>query len=323
MSFLMILIYLQTNHPQTKIMNRKQVISFSLILGLASFFYACQPELTNPNPATPNITGDFRAKINGVQWVANKATGAARTLGIINISGQGTDGKTITMTLQDSGVRTYFLTPNALQAGAYQDSASGSIGFGSNASADTSKAGGIVNITVIDTVRKTISGTFRFKVYRATDSATRSLTEGVFNNISYAPVVVAPSGTDTFRVKVDGVDFPYTSLNGIRLTTPLDIVSVTASTANSAKTVGITMPGNVTVGTYNFVPFGFDYIGQYNINTSATSGIYMSSNAGSVQILEHNLTTKRIRGNFTFRAKALLSADSANLTAGYFSVKYP
>lgn len=304
-------------------MNRKQVIPFSIILSLLILFYACQPELSSPNSTNPNVTGDFRAKINGVQWVANRASSAARTLGIINITGQGTDGKTITMTLQDSGVRTYYLTPNALQAGAYQDSAAGTTGFASNASADTSKAGGIVNITVIDTVRKTISGTFRFKVYRATDSATRSITEGVFNNISYAPVVVTPSGTDTFRVKVDGVDFAYTSLNGIRLTSPLDIVSITASTANSAKTVGITMPGNVTAGTYNFTPGGFDYIGQYNINTSATSGIFMSSYTGTVEVLEHNTTTKRIRGNFNFKAKSILTRDSANLTAGYFSVKYP
>ncbi len=306
-------------------MNRRQIIPFSItVILLTSFFYACQPELTNPSSTNPNVTGDFRAKINGVQWVANKSTGAARTLGIINISGQGTDGKIITMTLQDSGVRTYYLTPNALQVGAYSDSATGSTGFGSNASADTNKAGGIVNITVIDTVRKTISGTFRFKVYRAIDSATRSITEGVFNNISYAPPVVTQSGTDTFRVKVNGVDFPYASVNAVRLTTPIDIVSVTASTANLGKTVGITLPGNVTVGTYNFAPLGFDYIGQYNINTTATSGIYMSSYTGTVEVLEHNLTTKRIRGNFSFKARTLLPpADSANLTLGYFSVKYP
>jgi hypothetical protein len=304
-------------------MNRKQVISFSLIIGLVSFFYACQPELTNPSSTNPNVTGDFRAKINGVQWVANKASSAARTLGIINISGQGTDGKLITMTLQDSGVRTYFLTPNALQAGAYQDSASGSIGFGSNASADTSKAGGIVNITVIDTVRKTISGTFRFKVYRATDSATRSLTEGVFNNISYAPVVVAPSGTDTFRVKVDGVDFPYTSIGCFRIAFPVDIISITANSASANKVVGLTLPGNISAGTYNFTASSSDYIGQYTINTNVAPGIYMGSLTGSIQVLEHNLTAKRIRGNFNFKAKALFLPDSANLTAGYFSLKYP
>ncbi len=306
-------------------MNRRQIIPFSItVILLTSFLYACQPELSSPNSTNPNITGDFRAKVNGVQWVANRASGASRILGLINLTGQSTDGKTITITLQDSGVRTYALTQTALNAGVLSDSSAGTISFTSNGSADTSKAGGSVNVTVIDTVRKTISGTFRFKVYRATDSSSRSITEGVFNNLSYAVTLQQPSGTDTFRVKVNGVDFPYASVNAVRLTTPIDIVSVTASTANIAKSVGITLPGNVTVGTYNFAPLGFDYIGQYNINTTATSGIYMSSYTGTVEVLEHNLSTKRIRGNFSFKAKTLLPPpDSANLTAGYFSVKYP
>lgn len=302
-------------------MNRKQVISFSLIIGLVAFFYSCQPELTNPNTTNPNVTGDFRAKINGVQWVANKAASAARTLGIINITGQGTDGKIITMTLQDSGVRTYYLTPNALNAGAYSDSAAGPIAFASNGSPDTSKAGGVVNITVIDTVRKTISGTFRFKVFRATDSSTRSITEGVFNNISYAPVVITPSATDTFRVKVDGVNFPYVSLISTRVTTFFNMITINANTANDARTVALNLPGTATPGIYQYVGWSsVELVGQYNVMSPSLA---MASTSGSVQILEHNTSTKRIRGNFNFIAKVLIGRDSAVITDGYFSVKYP
>src|SRR3979411_83577 len=91
-----------------------------LLMGLFSF-NACQKELTDPNgTGVIGGTGDFRAKINGVQWVAS-VSGASKMSGVISVFGAG-GGKQIAITLQDSGVHHYTLSLVSLQAGALTDS---------------------------------------------------------------------------------------------------------------------------------------------------------------------------------------------------------
>jgi hypothetical protein len=122
------------------------------------------------NAAPPILTGNFKAKIDGVQWVADRYAQGARMNGIINLTGLGLDKKVITMTLQDSGVHQYTLYYDgavADNAGAYTDSNStSSIAFSTNAGSAASESGGTVNITSINETSKTMSGTFSFKVKR-------------------------------------------------------------------------------------------------------------------------------------------------------------
>ncbi|MEP6952031.1 MAG: hypothetical protein ABI863_22265 [Ginsengibacter sp.] len=44
--------------------------------------------------------------------------------------------------------------------------------------------------------------------------------------------------------------------------------------------------------------------------------------SGTLTILEHNITTKRIRGNFNFHASEVPGTKVSELTEGYFSVIY-
>ena len=294
----------------------KRIAHLILTIFVASFtFIACQKELTDPNGST--TPGDFRAKINGVQWVASVSS-ATRLNGLISLVGAGS-GKQIAITLQDSGVHHYTLDQTSLQVAAYSDSASGSIyAFTTNQGNSLVQPGGSIDITSIDTANKKISGAFRFTVYRAVDSAQRTISEGSFTNITYATNIGTGAPTDSFMVKIDSIDFTPFSIHGIHLTASSQI-TVVGSDQAGVKSVSLFVPESVVPGTFPITTVGGTYSGLYNKDAAT----YLPSDSGSVTILEHNISTNRIRGNFNFHAKQFPTGSAqAQLTVGYFAVTY-
>jgi hypothetical protein len=286
-----------------------------IVIVSAILISSCQKEITGITD--PNIItnpGTFRAKIDGVQWEAMNIKTASKLAGVIAIYGSTTGDKSILLRVADSGVHNYTLTTQSMEnIGILIDSSENTNSYTTN-QWDTDSTYGNVNIVTIDTVNKTMSGTFKLKVYRQMDSAEHTITEGVFTNIIYEVAPPPPSGTDTFRVKVDGVDFTYNLLAGI---SAFGMVSISAA-QTVAPAVGLSMPDNVVPGTYTYD--GFEYVGQYNPSQT----VFLAADTGSLTILEHNTTTKRIRGNFNFLANTAFTHEPPNvqLTEGYFSIVY-
>ncbi|HSN61324.1 MAG TPA: DUF6252 family protein [Ferruginibacter sp.] len=298
----------------------KNLLGLMVVVSVIAFS-ACQKELSDPNgtvPVTPTVpgtgTGNFSAKIDGVQWVANNIKTATRQGGVLVLYGSASDKKSMILRVADSGVHNYSLhTTSASNVGAYTDSAISPNSFATNQWGAAGNYGNL-NVSSIDTVNKTISGTFNMKVYRQFDNLQRDITGGVFTNIPYSTSPPPLSGTDSFRVKIAGVSFTYNLLIGY---SAFGNISVSAS-QGAAPTVGITVPDNVTPGAY---PFDiFTHIGQYN----PSSSVFLGADTGTVTILEHNTVTKRIRGNFHFLANTVFThlPPNVQLTEGYFSVKY-
>jgi len=281
---------------------------------------SCQKDFTpseadSTTTTTPGANGSFTAKIDGASFVANKAAQASRSLALISIAGQSTDGQTIVFTVADSGVHVYSLDINSMNAAAY--TIDSNYAYTTNQGNSSLQSGGTLSITSIDTVKKTMSGTFSMKMFRALDQSQKNITEGVFTNIPYTTQALPPSNSgDTFRVKIDGAQFAVYSTIGI---STFGMLSVSASDQSVNKTVGITMPSDIVPGSFTFTAFGPSYIGQYNIGTS-----YLVAGSGTLTILEHNTVTKRIRGNFNFDASEIpgIGTKTAKLTEGYFSLVY-
>ena len=297
------------------------LLSLSIITML--FLSSCQKEVDFQDDITPAITGDMRCKIDGVQWVANRGSAATRAAGFINITGLSLDRKIFTITLTDSGVHRYILSDETINVSAHVDSTlADPDAFVTNYPDEyPANAGGEVNITSIDETNKRIKGTFSFKMTRS-DGLKRNITEGSFD-LSYASSIVLPpaSANDTFRVKVNGTPFNIVSIFATATGAPINTLAVVANTTGAAQSVGLTFPVDITPGTYTLDMFGFTYIGQYNPDLSGTSA--QGSTSGTLTILEHNTSTKRIRGNFDFHAQNLLnSSQTSELTEGYFSVHY-
>ena len=261
-----------------------------------------------------SVTGSFTATVDGSHFVANKVTAATRAINVIAITGQDNNGQLVVLRVADSGVHVYSLDiSSSTNAGAY--SKDNGIAYTTNGGDNDSKSGGTLSITSIDTTKKTISGTFSILVYRQIDSTQKNITEGVFTNISYATQAIPPANaTDTFNVKVDGVQFPVFSIEGV---SAFGSINVSANNQDVSRSVGVSLPAGAVPGAYTFTAFSLDYIGQYNVDST-----YLLANSGTLTIIENNASTKRIRGNFNFNASELLGTKSAQLTEGYFSVVY-
>lgn len=291
------------------------IIALSLLVVLVSCQKEYTAEISTENPGSGNTTGSFRAKINSVQWTADKAAGASFTTAgnglprLLNISGLSNDKKIVTITLVDSGVHKYTFGEASMQGAAYFDSTA--------AYAYTTVLDGMVEITSINTVTKTLSGTFRFKASSQTDNTEIDITEGYFTNIPYIEGAILPPSiaTDTFHVKIsDSLFTPY-SISGNAIAFNHTIM-VQGSDSAALKTVAITMPDDITPGSYSMA--AFVYYGLYNDSANSLGSV-----SGTLKILEHNTATKRIRGNFDFKAENPIDPTiAASLTEGYFSVKY-
>jgi hypothetical protein len=283
-------------------------------------FFSCQKELSyegGPPPAQ-EVNGDFRAKIDGVQWVAaDSAKGAAILGGLINISGTSSDNKQISMTLNDTITGVYTLNQVSTSLGSYADQdSSGVYAFTTDQGADTSQAGGIVTVTEIDKVNKTISGTFSFKVFRDLDSRGKSITEGIFNKLPYASALPPASNGDTMRCTINGVPWVGQSIMASILSPAL---AINGSDLNGTQSVSLIFPLNSIPGSYPMSISGLVYFGIYT--PSATSAL--SSSSGTLTILQNDPVNKRVSGTFFFDATYPgLNATTDHLTAGYFSVSY-
>lgn len=300
-----------------------------LILTGVIFFIGCQKEvdpsiIANPNNPNP-VSGNFKAKIDGVQWVANSGAGGYRMLGLISLTGRSTDRKYLSITLTDSGVHNYTLDDMSMNAASYIDSSlPNAVNFTTNQGINPGDAGGVVNVTSIDAVNKTISGTFSFRVFRQMDGAQRTFTEGSFTNIPYATSLPPGAATDTFKVKIAGTLWVPPTVLGSKTPAVPPLTSqivVTGTSADGTKSVGMFMPADITPGNYTLDLFGATYIGLYNPDTDPNHS--QGSMSGTLTILSHNTTTRRIRGNFSFHAEAILNPLlNTELTEGYFSVNY-
>ncbi len=305
----------------------RSIFSVLLPVFLCLSLMSCQQEVDdifeqdNPPGSTGGLNGDFRAKFDGVQWVADKASSAHRMNGRIALAGMSLDKKTFVITLTDSGVHRYTLNQASLNAGALVDSSSSNpLAMTTNQSDDPNLAGGEVNITAIDEVNKTITGTFTVKLHRQIDGAGKSVTEGSFN-LKYVTTLPPSSTTDTLTAKVNNVVYTPTTIVSVAVTFPSASLAISSSTGGSAPSLGFQIPSNITPGSYTLDLFGATYMATYNAVNDGTKT--QAATSGTLVILEHNITTKRIRGTFNFHAENILDPTlESEITDGYFSVKY-
>ncbi len=302
-----------------------------LVLLLVIFvgFISCQKELTNTvfNPFPDSLFipidtgGSFEADIDSVHWKANyhKASFSIATPLLprqLTILGKSADGRTLSIIVTDTGLHhIYSLTGGSRTSGAAFADSSFGVAYTTNQNQDSTLSGTVE--VQIDTIKKTVSGTFSFVVYRRTDSSHKIVTKGKFTNLYYGSDYRLPhaNATDTFHVKIKDTLFEPYSISADYIS-PANSIDISGSDSLVTRTLGIAFSANVVPGTYTFsLP---DYSGVYN-----TSLAIFQSDSGKIEILQHDTTSKRIRGNFYFHASSIFNpADSLNLTQGYFSVKY-
>ncbi len=273
-------------------------------------------EVPEDNPVTTN--GIMTCKINGNAW---QSTTAASVIGngLINVTGQITStGEMITMTLNAETATVYSLAQGTGSAAIYKQATASTTSFVSHVAGGS----GTTSVTQINTSNHTISGTFMFTGVRTTDFTLVQITEGIFTNIPYTEEAAA-TFNNTFDADIDGVEFNPTL---IYASSAFNMISITGSENGSFPSIGISLPNDVTPGTYVTSAWGSNRI-LYNVSQMTGANIDGSyvGNPGTITVTSHNTTAKTMEGTFSCTAIPVTGSNATNnysITNGSFSIEY-
>lgn len=280
-----------------------------LLLSTTILFSACD----NDDDEMMEPTASMTCKLDGVDWTASGA-GASIMNNMINVTGISAADQVITITLTGTTVGTYSLDPNLPNAVAYTASNDGTaIAFVSNQNISNMNYGEVV-ISEINMETMRLSGTFTTEVHRLSDGGDLIITEGFFNNIAFEETL--PSSAFELAATIDGTVFDASVVSGLVSSGNL---TITGSDAMGQKAIGLTIPADITPGTYDLGTPGLSIYGaQYNLD----SNTFLSAASGTLTISEHQVADKIIKGTFSFEATDLAGPDTASITDGSFELTY-
>lgn len=272
------------------------------------------PVLTQPGDGeTPAGPAVFKVDFSGQTYVAT-ATTAVIGQGLITVHGaKGANGQAVSIVVEASTTGTY----NGELA--LMDYNPGNSEYSYSNLFVTGPDAGSVTISSIDTVNKTISGTFSFKgEWTNTDANLPSVafTNGAFENIPYTGNVATPD--ELFKATVDGTVFSYTGGDLVVVTTEGTPNLITINAVNVNHKFNISFPETVTPGTYTFevgpsVTARAGFTDAEDVDYTITGGsLTITSNTGGW-----------VEGSFSF---TVLGEDGTTVlhtvSAGTFNVEW-
>lgn len=284
-----------------------------------------------PTRDTTSGNGNFYATINGQHWEADSLEQAeVDGNGVLTIVGINHQGNAVAMVLPALQVGSYTLEAQSLGYALYANLPDTNNIYLSNSSQDPSQAGGTVVITSVDTVAKTVSGTFQFNLFDISTSKVLTVSAGVFTGISYSgglpgnPTQPGSGGgslPDTLEAKVNGTPWLAVQISTVVQLNELPIVGISADMKQS---LGIYMRADVTPGSYPMdFNMGTTYAAYFPDIQATSPVVYLPLNStGKLNIIENDTVKRRIRGNFSFTGQNADLSQSFDITDGYFAVSY-
>lgn len=253
----------------------------------------------------------FKADFGGDTWTGTEAQ-ALVSGNFISIGATRADGSTFSFFIEANAVGTYPANTNVL---AYQPAGS-QYGYWSTNFGNPDENTGSVTVSAINTVARTISGTFSYKGYWSDTDNTSIIpvqfTNGVFTNVPY---ITQDQTGDTFFAKVGGTEFVDVDI----LAVSSDIggqsyIGIGAEDA-ALNSISVSVRNDLAAGTYPITG---------SLATDGVQGIYESNStqytsvSGSVTITSK--TANHIKGTFNFVGKE--GSNTKTITEGAFDVDY-
>ncbi|RYG01806.1 MAG: hypothetical protein EOO02_11930 [Chitinophagaceae bacterium] len=312
----------------------------AVLSGLALLLLsACGKELSVDTLGQENnnsTTGSIRMKLDGADWSADQTTYAELTNGRnIAIFGISKNKTSLVFALDRIEVGEYSLNESAGSYVNYVDPNESAIGMYStgNGNGNTADDGKVI-ITKIDSVKKTISGTFEFEVFRSSDNAKKTIVQGVIENVSWDPNAGIPSnggggvgggntgggstGSKVFTAKIDGTNFDGSAqLSAISSTGFLNVVA-----SNGTQLISLQFPLTRPVGEYALPEGNQMMMNLMAVSTTPDLTKLKSVESGKLVILENDTSKKFIRGTFEGKMVNDLTGAVSQITAGVFSFTY-
>lgn len=267
-----------------------------------------------------DTTPFFSARVDGFDFTTSDGASAELSDGDLQITAV-SNGRSIVISIPDfDGEGRYdFAAVNAPSDGAalaYIGEA-GSVAFTSNTLAVNNS---FMTISVFDTTGDgRLNGTFATDARRLFPrDSILSVTDGSFRNLALT-TDAQDANADAMTATIAGQAFEAETVMATRVPVT-DQINITGTGTGDYPVIGINMPDDITVGSYDLTSFG-----NYNAGfTPDESTMTLVAQAGTLTITEHDRMARRIRGTFSFNA-----SDSATgggtvvpITGGSFTGNY-
>lgn len=218
----------------------KFILLACLFMGLV---WSCnESELITPGDEYINTLndGDYVVDINGVFTKFSYTTGATSTATLSQINGASIDGQNISISLNQ-----------ALSVGTYTQTQGASITISSAEGIYTNlDENGIalpftVNLSVVNNSLGKVSGTFEGSVMNQVTGEIKTLTNGKFISILFDPI---NNPTSALKGDFNGTTIDFSQNAKAQGVTTAAVIS--GENANTVKTLSISTPGGIAVGTF-------------------------------------------------------------------------
>jgi hypothetical protein len=255
-----------------------------------------------------------------VEWSATSVIAEVSFFGNLSVKAiKGTDTLSILVPSIDEGF--YPIESNSLLGfGNYfvEVNPSDTVFFRLDGTADT---GGLLTITVLDTINKTFDGEFT-TFYTNPDSAELffSFQEGMLLNIPYTEETFdfGGFGDGTMAFSANGQNYSFDDAVGESENGILELSAF--QFPNLAPGVNLTMNEDITAGTYSIGTAADAISGSITLNDFFD--IYTST-TGSLTITSNDVVNGNIVGSFSFSAVSISDPTvTVSVTAGSFDVDY-
>lgn len=285
-------------------MNKYFLLSF-LLLG---FLWSCSDsELFTPGdefmPSTE--TGIYTVDINGVFTDFSDVTSASSSTESSQIQGQNTIGRTSVITL-----------PNALSVGVFTQEQGamvtmnlGTEGVFTNISASGELLPLNVTLTAVNNGLGLVTGTFSGTVFNVVSGESRTLTNGSFVAIEFAPT---PPSNRVLKANFNETPFDF---SGEAHATGIQTAAIIqGQNTTQIQTLSITIPGGISVGTFteaNQVVF------KVNLDSSTNpNDVYTNYNAVTDTYLPVTLNITALTTGDNARVLGTFSGTITKFTNG-------
>lgn len=309
-------------------MKRIRILSVLLTMFVAIGFTGCQTEPVDPavldnNPIDVPGDASFTVEFGGETFEADQAQAVFQN-STLSISGiRGTNGEAVSMMLSVNGEGLYnsaiegqeilfMYMPNATSGYSY-----------SNINPETLDLNGVVEITEIDEVNHTISGTFSFTGYYSNDEANLPpvvFSNGQFTDLPYtgAQVPEEPGEDPYFTATVNGADVDY-SEDTTAITSTLDgveYITLVGASTTSLESITLNLNGVTEPGTY---AIGDSSLDDVNASFNSAEGDSYNAQSGTLTIVSNE--DGWIIGTFSFAGVNGETGDVVEVVDGAFKVE--
>lgn len=329
-------------------MKKTQIFRGLLLAFLAFQFFSCETEPYTdeiPQGGSTAPEGQFRAVVGNNEFIADSVSAVIDENNRLFLTGTRANGEMILLEAANPAEANFNLTSDGTGGSnrALYDGASQGLPY---VSLGESGGSGQLKITEMDTVARTLTGTFSFLGVRVkTDESgmpvigsngepvleEKQIKEGAFNSIPYTggegsggDPTVPPTDPETeFFAKVDGIAFDADS---VEVTEPLignsRMIKIIARNADRDM-IRIDIPRSLGTGTFDMenISDGTKLIGIYKKNGP---GDPLTSNPGSITISEFDLVAGVLKADFNFTGNDPTGQDpgQVEVTEGSLTVYF-